>query len=101
MASNDYKVDAFDPADEKYDAERRGSAIGGGRKMSRIGPPPGMQAGNENDGLDEHSKLMAMEADNAIKYRTCSWQKVSLRDTNRWHAQGSAHALWLRFLLIS
>ena len=77
MASNDYKVDAFNPANEKYDAERRGSTTVGGRKMSRIGPPPGMLVGNGDDSMDEHSKLMAMEADNAIKYRTCSWQKTA------------------------
>jgi hypothetical protein len=59
------------------DAERRGSATAGGRKMSRIGPPPklGSIPGDSDEG-DEHARLVAMEADAAIQYRTCSWQMV-------------------------
>lgn len=51
--------------------------------MSRIGPPPRTNSVNvpvEDAGSgDEYSKLVEMEANDAIKYRTCSWQKVSLR----------------------
>lgn len=80
MTEHEYKVPAFEPTglgeDEKYDTERRGSTNVGGRKMSRIGPPPGMLTAQTSEGVDEYSKLVALEADNAIKYRTCSWQKV-------------------------
>ena len=73
--------DGSESPNEKYDAEggRRASTTVGGRKMSRIGPPPSVPAGLPAAGTestDEYSKLVAMEADNAIKYRTCSWQKV-------------------------
>ena len=56
---------------------RRASTTIQGRKMSRIAPPRTnslLDADASSD--DEHGKLVAMEADNAIKYRTCSWQKV-------------------------
>ena len=56
---------------------RRGSTTVQGRKMSRIGPPVKMGSipgGSDED--DEHGRLVAMEADNAIQYRTCSWQMV-------------------------
>ena len=77
MSGNDYKVPAFEPSDEKYDTARRGSTTVAGRKMSRIGPPPrGSISVDAPEGGDEYSKLVAMETDNAIKYRTCSWQKV-------------------------
>ena len=61
------------------DLERRGSTTVHGRKMSRIGPPPKSGSLSLPDGSgsdDDYGKLVAMEADNAIKYRTCSWQKV-------------------------
>lgn len=72
----------FDPSNGSPDLEngaRRGSTIGpGGRKMSRIGPPPklGSIPVDSDDG-ETQQKLMEMEADNAIKYRTCSWQKTA------------------------
>jgi len=68
---------AMSQLDEKYNNDevaRRGSTTVRGRRMSRIGPPPGMP-GNA-DGIDDYSMLVQMEANNAIKYRTCSWQKV-------------------------
>jgi hypothetical protein len=40
--------------------------------MSRIGP---VTVGHFKD-VDSHGALVDMEAENAIKYRTCSWQKV-------------------------
>lgn len=61
---------------EKHDAEnagRRGSTtIVRGRKMSRIGP---VTVGRVQE-VDSYGKLVEMEAENEIKYRTCSWQKV-------------------------
>ena len=73
---------AFHPGGDINGAERRGSRRGSatlvaGRKMSRIGPP--LRQGSLPDGDDEteeHARLVALEADNAIQYRTCSWQKV-------------------------
>ena len=64
-----------DEMNEKYDAEqgRRDShTMVGGRKMSRIGP---VTIGPAAD-VDSHGALVEAEAENAIKYRTCSWQKV-------------------------
>jgi hypothetical protein len=42
--------------------------------MSRIGP---VTVGPLKD-VDSYGALVEMEAENAIKYRTCSWQKVWL-----------------------
>ena len=46
--------------------------------MSRIGPPPklGSIAANSDEG-DAQAKLIELEEGNAIKYRTCSWQKTA------------------------
>ena len=61
---------------------RRSSTTVQGRRMSRIGPPPRnasiTMAAEEGATTEEHSKLVEMEANDAIKYRTCSWQKVGL-----------------------
>lgn len=66
----------FDP-NGQMNGSRRGSTTVQGRKMSRIGPPPklGSIPVDSDDG-DVQARLIAMEADNAIQYRTCSWQKV-------------------------
>lgn len=70
------------------DAEKGvGRNAGGGRKMSRIDKPITKSIGGLNGGNDLTSddatdpsisvgKQMELEAGNAIKYRTCSWQKV-------------------------
>ena len=73
--------DSFKP-EGNYDPEgqRRGSTIVAGRKMSRIGPPPKgsiSASAPVGDELDSQAQLVAMEANNAIKYRTCSWPMVS------------------------
>ena len=61
---------------EKYDAEKTGrrdsTTMVNGRKMSRIGP---VTVGSVQE-VDSYGKLVEMEAENDIKYRTCSWQKV-------------------------
>lgn len=70
---------SFSPNNEKEaEAQRRGSTtLPDGRKMSRIGPPPGaLKITPDSDSQDEISRLVELEAGNAIKYRTCSWQKV-------------------------
>ena len=72
----------FAPMNEKEaESQRRSSTIlPDGRKMSRIGPPPGMlhPPGSDDDSGDDIGRLVELEAENAIKYRTCSWQKVNL-----------------------
>lgn len=74
---------SFRPGDN-VDLERRSSVTTvQGRKMSRIAPPPRnssiVPVTVEDDGVkDEYGKLVEMEANDAIKYRTCSWQKVTL-----------------------
>src|ERR1700761_5870927 len=66
------------------DQEKGGDGM---RKMSRIDQPITTSIGGAVDGrrpsVDENGegdltigKQMELEADNAIKYRTCSWQKV-------------------------
>ncbi|KIW60632.1 hypothetical protein PV05_00834 [Exophiala xenobiotica] len=71
---------AFKPGDN-VDLERRGSTTVAGRKMSRIGPPPRKSSivpvSDDNGIVDEYGKLVEMEAGDAIKYRTCSWQKTA------------------------
>ncbi|OCT44770.1 N amino acid transport system protein [Cladophialophora carrionii] len=70
---------SFNPSGS-VDLERRGSTTVHGRKMSRIGPPPkpgSLSLPDTSGSDDEYGKLVAMEADNAIKYRTCSWQKTA------------------------
>lgn len=49
-----------------------------GRKMSRIGPPrkASLDISDDAGSGDEYNRLVEMEANDAIKYRTCSWQKV-------------------------
>lgn len=76
--------DGFTP--DGADAEKQQSNAG--RKMSRIDRPvtksiSGNLAGRRSVDGDMESeasvsvgKQMEMEAGNAIKYRTCSWQKV-------------------------
>jgi len=50
-----------------YDTERQGS-----RRMSRIDKPA---VSSDDESMDIGTQI-EMEKDNAIKYRTCSWQKV-------------------------
>lgn len=45
-----------------------------GRKMSRIG---GIIGDSDTDSTLTVGKQLELEATNSIKYRTCSWQKVS------------------------
>lgn len=63
------------------DMERRSSTIVHGRKWKRIAPPLG-QAGSVTDiaddsDIDTAAKMVELEADNAIRYRTCSWYKTA------------------------
>lgn len=57
-----------------YDVEK---AEQGGRKMSRLGGPTTIGVANSDSASAVSvGKQMEQEAENAIKYRTCSWQKV-------------------------
>lgn len=66
---------------EGYDVERRMSTTVQGKKWNRISPPDaGRKAsvhGVDDSEEDMADRLVEMEADNAIKYRTCSWQKTA------------------------
>lgn len=55
-----------------YDAESNGEK--GGRKMSRVAGVMGGES--DQDSQLGVGKQLELEATNAIKYRTCSWQKV-------------------------
>lgn len=63
IINNDVKSpeDVYDPEDPN----------GGRRRLSRVG------ADDSSSNLSI-GKQIELEADNAIKYRTCSWQKVGL-----------------------
>ena len=57
-----------------YDTEKQASST---RKMSRVGvPATGIAGDSDSDSALSVGKQMEMESSNAIKYRTCSWQKV-------------------------
>ena len=66
--------------DEKVqDVEKQSIWTGAARlKKGRIGPPleGAPAADSDAESSLDISKQMEMEASNAIKYRTCSWQKV-------------------------
>ncbi|KAI4113906.1 MAG: hypothetical protein LQ345_005212 [Seirophora villosa] len=58
-----------------YDVEK---AEQGGRKMSRLGGPTTIGVANSDSASAVSvGKQMEQEAENAIKYRTCSWQKTA------------------------
>lgn len=57
---------------EGYDPESNG---GVGRPMNRI---DGKGSGSDTDSSLSVDQQMELEKNNAIKYRTCSWQKVIL-----------------------
>lgn len=86
LFSSAKEADRNSSTDEKYhskDAEHDPANIGAG--TNRLADPGAMR--DPEMGVDSDSeasiigKQMAMEADNAIKYRSCSWQKVcSQRD---------------------
>jgi hypothetical protein len=66
------------PEELAMDPEKQG----GPRRGSRIDKPitkPIVMGGDTSDTETQTSvgKQMELEADNAIKYRTCSWQKVN------------------------
>lgn len=68
---------------EQPDIElRRDSTVVRGKKWNRIAPPvarKGSVTEIQGTGSDDDTAqaLVEMEADNAIKYRTCSWYKTA------------------------
>jgi hypothetical protein len=71
--------------DEKrsYDDANHVEGQGGaGRRMSRIDKKDSIDGGAyDTDSTLSIGQQMELEKDNAIKYRTCSWQKVRLNCT--------------------
>ena len=67
---------SFEPGEKhEKDAEMLGSTL---RKYSRIGPAvSGSAADSDSDNINIERQI-ELEADAAIKYRTCSWQKVRI-----------------------
>ena len=62
------------------DIERRLSTTVQGTQMKRIAPPAGHKGSISDPGhpdVDAQQQMIEMEADNAIQYRTCSWQKTA------------------------
>lgn len=58
-----------------YDVEKTGPRE---RKMSRIAGP-GLGRDSDSDSAISVGKQIELEANSSIKYRTCSWPKVSSR----------------------
>lgn len=58
-----------------YDVEKNEERS---RKMNRVGGPKAIGLSDtDEDSVVSVGKQVEMEASNAIKYRTCSWQKVT------------------------
>lgn len=58
-----------------YDVEKNEEP---GRKMSRLGGPAAIGIDADEEAVVTVGKQRELEANNSIKYRTCSWQKVFL-----------------------
>lgn len=65
----------YDDKDAEMQGKRRGSRLGGPLKSSTN---PAAMVDSDGESALDVAKQMEMEAGNAIKYRTCSWQKVRL-----------------------
>ncbi len=73
--------DGWDPEMGRQLPRKSDPFAGAPRKMSRLDAPRsgsivGLDLDSDTDSNATVSKQIEMEADNAIKYRTCSWQKV-------------------------
>lgn len=83
-----YNGFAPDSTDPEKNALPGGQGKSTSRKMSRIGPPlsqsipaksasvPELTGDDASDPSIAIGKQIEMEAGNAIRYRTCSWQKL-------------------------
>lgn len=67
-------VDTFTEKDDAYgtDPEKDDPV----RKMSRVGGPLATLGDSDEDSTISVGKQIELEQSSAIKYRTCSWQKV-------------------------
>lgn len=74
------KLAEKDSSNDGTDGARRHSTTIGGKKWNRIAPPDVRKGSVHNiDDSDEDTvdRLVEMEAENAIKYRTCHWWKTA------------------------
>lgn len=82
-ADNSHSLDGVNNGEKsQYDVEGQKSSWGGmgNQNGGRIAPVMYGAAGESDDEAAAGvAKQMELESDNAIKYRTCTWQKVSLR----------------------
>ncbi|MCJ1418331.1 hypothetical protein MMC32_004678 [Xylographa parallela] len=78
---------AFETGVYGYDTEKQGEP---GRKLSRVG---GTGVLGDSDAGSEMSvgKQMEAESMNSIKYRTCSWQKVTETPRHRFCPLNPSH----------
>lgn len=67
-----------DPRDEKDNTIEADDAEGQGQRPRRMSRIDGKLPASDAASGESIEALIAKEKDNAIKYRTCSWQKVSL-----------------------
>jgi len=72
-------ADGYGAQGAEYDPEQQ-AGYGSQRRMSRIDkavtkPIAGNELSDDSSGISV-GKQMELESSNAIKYRTCSWQKV-------------------------
>jgi hypothetical protein len=79
----DSRMDPSSNRDVEAIGEKSRFGLGGGEKSvgPRIAPVlphlRGLDVADDESGSDILGKQIEMELGNAIKYRTCSWQKVS------------------------
>lgn len=66
------------PMDEKDDTIEANDVEGQGQRPRRMSRIDGKLPASDAASGESIEALIAKEKDNAIKYRTCSWQKVSL-----------------------
>lgn len=81
LTSDPYTEKSSEENDVAAHDVEKGASKGDARRGSRIDAPLRKGSIVQADGSDEDSigigKQIELEKDNAIKYRTCSWQKVS------------------------
>jgi len=84
MALDQYNDEKKEPLPPNVDTEtgtRRHFGNGDGKIGGRIAPVlphlAGYDFGNDDSGSDILGKQIELEADHALKYRSCSWQKTA------------------------
>ena len=74
-------------SEDLRDAEKQSTEVGGGRRMSRIGGVNRQDMASDDEQSISVGKQIEMESGNAIKYLTCSWQKVCFLTLRLWRGQ--------------